>query len=196
MKGERFEEMAQKYGISNEDFPHCTRELKTVPIHSYARYIGWKAGSYWTAIGIRADEPQRISKNARKVRFFYPLVASGTDKRDVLDYFRPFPWDLKIKEREGNCSWCWKKSLTKHILNIQHNPERYEFPALLEERYSTIRTDLSPDPRHFFRGRLEGPRRTARDLIRLAQALPVQLDLMLNREDEDAGCAEHCEIEA
>ena len=51
-----FESMAQKYGLPNASYPHCTRELKLNPIKSYIRSIGWEAGTYSTAIGIRSDE--------------------------------------------------------------------------------------------------------------------------------------------
>ena len=34
--GEPYEAHIQKYGIPNMAFPHCTRELKYRPIHSYA----------------------------------------------------------------------------------------------------------------------------------------------------------------
>ena len=34
-KGEPFEEVVKKYGIPNNGYPHCTRELKENPIHSY-----------------------------------------------------------------------------------------------------------------------------------------------------------------
>jgi 3'-phosphoadenosine 5'-phosphosulfate sulfotransferase (PAPS reductase)/FAD synthetase len=61
-----FEEMIKKYGIPNKAYPHCTRALKLDPLTSYLRSVGWRKGSYDTAIGIRADEVDRVSINAKK----------------------------------------------------------------------------------------------------------------------------------
>ena len=54
----------EKYGIPNQNAPHCSRELKKQPIKSYARSIGWK--NYQTALGIRSDEPKRLNWVAKK----------------------------------------------------------------------------------------------------------------------------------
>jgi len=143
-KGEPYEAMIQKYGIPNLDFPHCTRELKTNPFNSYLRSIGWD--SVKVALGIRFDEPSRI-KNPDK--FLYPLNEAGIEKQDVLDHWKAMPFDLGIEEREGNCVWCWKKSDKKHILNLQKNPEWYDFPERMERLYALNRTDLIPDARVF-----------------------------------------------
>ena len=58
-KGEPFEEVIKKYGLPNQNFPHCNRELKLRPIHSYIKKsLGWT--DYKTAIGIRYDEIDRM----------------------------------------------------------------------------------------------------------------------------------------
>ena len=49
---------------------HCTRELKTAPIHSYIKSLG--INDYKTAIGIRYDEKHRKNEDPKK-RFIYPL---------------------------------------------------------------------------------------------------------------------------
>ena len=58
--GAAFEAMIAKHGIPGPGFIHCTRELKERPITAYARSIGWGAGTYDTAIGIRIDEIDRM----------------------------------------------------------------------------------------------------------------------------------------
>ena len=70
-KGEPFEEMCKKHGLPNSQFPHCTRELKLYPMWNYLKSIGWKPGSYQTAICIRADEFDRISSSAKKNNIIY-----------------------------------------------------------------------------------------------------------------------------
>src|SRR5882672_246036 len=70
--GEPFEQVIKKYGIPNKAYPHCMRELKLNPMHSYMESIGWRDAS--TAIGIRADERRRISKDADKYGIAYPMI--------------------------------------------------------------------------------------------------------------------------
>lgn len=189
-KGEPFEAVIAKYGITNKAFPHCTRETKLNPMYSYIKSLGWKKGTYLVAIGIRADEPKRLDKKAAKKRIIYPLVTADIDKADVLDYWAEMPFDLEIAEHEGNCKWCWKKSDPKHVMNIQANRGWYDFPRLMELKYGLARTDLGPEPRVFFRNR-----RSTEQMLALADALEPPRPEMLNRPDEDAGCAEECHIE-
>jgi len=72
--GEPFEEAIKKYMIPNLRNFICTRELKLRPIQHYSKSIGWKRGSYYTAIGIRSDEIDRVSKDRKKDMLIYPLV--------------------------------------------------------------------------------------------------------------------------
>jgi 3'-phosphoadenosine 5'-phosphosulfate sulfotransferase (PAPS reductase)/FAD synthetase len=111
-KGEVFESVIAKYGIPNKAYPGaCTRELKLNATKSYLRSIEWGPGTYDTAIGIRADEIDRISSVAAKNRFVYPLAVDGITKADVMAFWRGQPFDLQVPEHLGNCTWCWKKSL-------------------------------------------------------------------------------------
>lgn len=184
MKGEPMEAVIRKYGIPNEGYPHCTRETKENPIKSYLRSIGWEAGTYLIALGMRADEPDRTKNRDGRI---YPLADAGMDKRDVLDFWADMPFDLEIKEREGNCTSCWKKSDTKHVLNIQHNPEWYEFFDRMEREYSLVRPERGPQ--FFFRGH-----RSTAQLVKLAQWLPMQMEMILQtRPEEDEGCAKECQ---
>src|SRR6185437_11063399 len=112
--GEPFEQMILKYGIPNKNFPHCTRELKQRPIQSYMRAIGWD--EEFTAIGIRSDEPGRINPKREELRLVYPLAHwFPTNKRSINEWWDDQPFKLGLMEHEGNCVWCWKKSLTKLI---------------------------------------------------------------------------------
>ena len=113
--GEPYEEMIKKYGIPNVDFPHCTRELKTNPIHSYIKSV-WGSSPYKTAIGIRADEVDRI----RQGDFIYPLIKPGITKKDVEDFWNSMFFTLQLKPYEGNCNKCFKKTLAK-LIQIQRD---------------------------------------------------------------------------
>lgn len=57
--GEIFEDVIKKYGIPDQNFPHCTREMKQYAIRSLMKWIGWGTWEdYKTVIGYRADEPK------------------------------------------------------------------------------------------------------------------------------------------
>lgn len=175
--GEPFEAVMAKYGISNKAYPHCTRELKQAPIHSYMRTI---ASDYQTAIGIRADEYRRITNNTGIV---YPLAEYWiTNKEEVKRFWQKQPFKLSLNDYQGNCKWCWKKSLRKHFKLIDDDPAMFDFPAKMEKKYGKVRC---PDGRRvFFRGNL-----STEDLFK-AKRGRVQLNLF----DKDDGCSESCEM--
>jgi hypothetical protein len=180
--GEPFEEMIKKYGVPNKKYPHCTRELKLNPIRSYLESIGWQ--DCFRAVGIRMDEPRRIREDADSERIIYPLVSMfPSDKPMIKDWWEFQPFQLGLKDYEGNCEACWKKSDTKLIRIAKENPSAFDFPARMEATYGTY---ADGKPRTFFRGR-----RSAKDIISMAQLLnpPPYAE----RPDENSGCSESCE---
>lgn len=135
-EGHVFESVIQKYGIPNSSFPHCTRELKLKPITSFCRSIGWKSGTYDTAIGIRVDEIDRMSAKKDEYRFLYPLVSEvPMTKPDVNTWWRNQEFRLELKGYEGNCKWCWKKTLRKHYTLAKQSLSVYDFPMEMEDKY-------------------------------------------------------------
>lgn len=116
--GEPFEQVISKYGIPNVNFLHCTRELKRNPIHSYAKTIF--GTDYLTAIGVRADEVDRI----RKGKYFYPLIKMGVKKEYINAFWGSMFFRLSLNEKflpkhlsgyRGNCKKCFKKTLMKLV---------------------------------------------------------------------------------
>ena len=190
--GGPFEAAIEKFGIPNQIFPHCTRELKERPIHALMRTMGWKAGSYATAIGIRADEIDRQSETAEQRAIIYPLIGWGVTKPDVLQFWRQQPFDLALPEHLGNCMWCWKKSLRKHLTLVTQYPDVFSFP----ERMEALHHDKGPGgdlyrPRRFFRGH-----RSVADLRAEAQqAFELFQDPNYAQEADmpTGGCSESCE---
>lgn len=152
--GRPFEAVIQKYGIPNNNYPHCTRELKERPIHAFVRSLGWKSGAYDTAIGIRVDEIDRMSDRAHEMGWVYPLVRWGVRKEDVLAWWKAQPFDLELPEHLGNCTWCWKKSLRKHLTLMQEHPEVFDFPRRMERLYPDAGPGDIDRPRRFFRKNL------------------------------------------
>lgn len=205
--GAPFEAVIAKYGIPNQNYPHCTRELKGNPIRAYAKSIGWDRGSFDTAIGIRSDEIDRMVPKAREQRLIYPLVSRFPHtKPKVNEFWARQSFRLRLKGYQGNCKWCWKKSLRKHLTIITEDPEAYEFPERMESEHALSGAGVGE--RVFFRG----PRSTA-DLRRIAatkqftpatdDAREYQVDLLdwlslnpLADDDLDAcGAGESCEVE-
>lgn len=196
--GRVFESVIDKYGIPNPDYPHCTRELKGNPIRSYLRSIGWQVGTYDTAVGIRADEIDRISPTAKEQRLIYPLVSSFPHTKPTVNAF----WErqafrLELKGYQGNCKWCWKKSLRKHLTIISETPEAYDFPDRMEREKAEC--GAGDARRVFFRGH-----RTTQDLRLLAATTlftPATDDARQYQPefefemDAANGCEESCEVD-
>lgn len=185
--GKPFEGMIRKHGIPNRMMPHCTRELKERPLKAYLRSIGWKAGLYQTAIGIRVDEIDRMNPHAIGRKIIYPLVKWRITKDMVLDFWRQQPFDLAIPEHLGNCTWCWKKSLRKHLTIARDYPECFEFPRRMEKLYPLNGPSKTGEPKRFFRGD-----RTADEIIELSKQ---PFDAFEDPNfDLNFGCGESCEV--
>ncbi len=129
--GEPFEDMIIKFGLPNMSFPHCTRELKTNPIYSYLKEL--KIEDYEMAIGIRIDEPKRIKP---KPNIIYPLVKEfPTTKLMVNKWWFNQSFNLNLKDYEGNCDLCWKKSKRKHLTLLLEHPEYADWWNDMEIKY-------------------------------------------------------------
>jgi hypothetical protein len=145
--GEPFEDVIKKYSIPNQNFIHCTRELKLAPIKSFLRSIGWKKGDYYEAIGIRADETRRINwKQAEKDNKIYPLVTDiRIDSMFVRKFWDSMPFDLQLKDYEGNCDLCYKKSKRKLLTILTENPHLINWWNDMEIKYGN-------EELYFYRG--------------------------------------------
>jgi len=198
--GRVFEDMIAKYGIPGPGFIHCTRELKERPITAYARSIGWEAGSYDTAIGIRIDEIDRMNSHAAKQRLIYPMIKPFPHRKiDVNDFWFRQNWRLNLKGYQGNCRWCWKKSLRKHLTIMKEDPSAFDFPQQMEDKYPLAGANPRNEPKRFFRNKL-----TVDDIRRLAEegnfepaiddARIYQTDILHGYElDLGGSCDDSCE---
>jgi hypothetical protein len=131
---EPFKEVIKKYGIPNQNFLHCNREMKLNPIKSYVKSIGWK--EYKTAIGIRVDEIDRINKNRKELGLIYPFISDKpTTKQEVSYWWSKQDFRLNLKSYNTNCRTCWKKSDKVLAQVYKENPDYFEFNEEMEKKY-------------------------------------------------------------
>jgi hypothetical protein len=193
--GEPFEDYVRKYGIPNAANPQCTSRMKTEAMDHYVRHVhGWKRNTYVSAIGIRADELDRVDPKHKEHRLIYPLLDAGWTKQMVKDECRKWPFDLELKgEHQGNCRTCWKKSNRKLYTLIDEDVSRFRFFRELEEKYSHVKCKNDEGRRVFFRGK-----RSTVDLFAdysVANFIPYS-DTIIGRDpdlDTDASCGASCE---
>lgn len=190
-KGQPYEEVIKKYGIPNQAYPHCTRELKLQPMLSYIKSLGWKNNTYDTAIGIRVDETRRVRKDAAKVSIVYPLVDwFPTTKPEIIAWWAAQPFDLEIQEHQGNCTWCWKKSYSKLLRLIKEEPHIFEFPERMEANYGLCGSNRDGTHRVFFRQNT-----STQKLFELADRLiPENFAFTEPDPSANSGCGESCEL--
>lgn len=133
--GEPFESMLSKHGIPNQAFPFCSRELKQYPINKYIRSLGYK--DWDIAIGIRADEEHRVNrKTAKAERKIFPLVDDiRVDAEFIRNFWDKQCFDLKLKDYQGNCDLCWKKSDRKLMTMVVEEPKRLDWWRQMEKKY-------------------------------------------------------------
>lgn len=129
--GEPFEQLISKYGIPSKYYRHCTRDLKEIPIHKFAKTVF--EGNYLTAIGIRADEKHRLSSDPMKV---YPLAEIGIDEITVRNFWERQSFDLELKDYEGNCDFCFLKSKRKRLTLLTEQPNISDWWHEMEIKYS------------------------------------------------------------
>ena len=203
--GEPFEALIQKHGMCNVRNPKCTRELKKHAISAYAKSLGWK--KYYTAIGIRIDEIDRISPNATKERYIYPLVSWIPTKRNDINYFwREQDFDLRLKTYEGNCDMCFKKSFRKLMTISVENPKITNWWQEMENKYKDFipvtqqHNEKIIPPLYFFRQNT-----CVNQIIEMAK-IPFEMakdeskykqeyeQLSLFDLDISNGCSESCEV--
>lgn len=115
----------------------CTQELKIRCIKRFMVARGYvKRGQgrgvsggapYWTNyVGIRADEPRRLSRG-NKVNDLYdvehPLAKWGVTHRMVREFWAAQSFDLKLSSYEGNCTLCFLKGTDKILRLMRDKPE-------------------------------------------------------------------------
>lgn len=198
--GKPFEEMIKKYGIPNQSFKHCSRSLKLEPINHFVKHgLGWD--DYYSAIGIRVDEIDRIRPERKKLKLLYPLAEDNPmNKQKINFWWSQQPFRLDLKGYEGNCKTCWKKSDKKLFKIAQENPTWFDNFALWEHKYGRFyppsqKNRPKDKPITFFRNH-----RSAKDILEQASQLQdlkvVDDHSILNYQTSIFDEEESCEIYA
>lgn len=139
--GEPFEALIRKkQRLPNWQERWCTGILKLATLSDFAEAIGLVAGQYAEAIGLRADEMDRVADNAERAkatgrRTVYPLAKAGVRKSDVMRFWlgqntdpraltHPLPqgFDLGLRDHEGNCDLCFLKGRGLRKAIIRDDP--------------------------------------------------------------------------
>ena len=201
--GDPFEDVIKKYGIPNASYLHCTRELKQQPMYSYVkRVLEWKKGEFDVAIGIRGDEIDRMDAKYEEKNFIYPLISMiPASKPMVNEWWAKQPRRLRLKGYQGNCKWCWKKSLRKHLTIHSEHPEFYDFPERMEGLYGVSGHNVDGTKRVFMRKSL--PIKDFRIIASDADFVKADDDAAVYPEDDlfgyeldiGQGCSESCDVQ-
>jgi hypothetical protein len=131
-----FADMMGKYGVPYIGGMFCTDRMKLTPFTKYCNDTYGKK-SYETWLGIRADEPKRLTEK-KEIKYLAEL--SDFDKQDVLNWWSEMPFDLGIDEWSGNCLFCPKKSNLKLAASQRDNPVEY-LDFWLEIKSESVRFD-------------------------------------------------------
>ncbi len=205
--GEPYREAVKKYGLFNKTNPSCTGRLKVEPMQKYLKGQGFLRGkklNHWTAVGIRSDEIDRISRKRKELKFLYPLVTWGINKEDVLRECSKWSFDLRIDEHMGNCVGCFKKSIRKLCTVAKDEPKQFDFWRDIEDEFKELKTENNYDPKTGYR-RIYRENRTVDDIFEISKQDEfrrfnskdglTQLTLFGDL-DKTTGCGESCEVYA
>lgn len=137
LDGSVFESMLRKYPLPNNRASNCTRELKQRPKEQFLKEF-FPFHEIVTVVGIRADEAHRKSINAFRDKVIYPLCDEFPVTSEIIrNWWSRQSFDLKLKDYEGNCDLCFKKSLKKRLTIIKENPEKAQWWLEMEQKYSS-----------------------------------------------------------
>jgi hypothetical protein len=188
----------ERYGMPNPANASCTREMKVNPMRSARDELGFDDAP--TAIGIRADEFDRMSKDAKKFNLIYPLISSKfcpMTKPDINLFWAAQPFRLKIPSYLGNCVTCFKKADRNLFAVAKDSEKHFDFFKQMEKKF----TGYVPASRQAYREKrgnaFEGPtyffrnKRNCADILKAARefdGLPAVDQRKLGLPYDDESC--------
>ena len=135
--GEIFEDGIKKYGIPSKINKWCNREMKLVPLKKFCDSV-FGSNNYSIAVGMRADEIDRVSADYKTNNVFYPLLDNNLGKRDRNKFWENQPIKITIPAYKGNCDLCFEKSNRKLMTIIKEDPKSYIWWDNMIKKYSQI----------------------------------------------------------
>jgi hypothetical protein len=121
-KGEPFKQLIidRKY-LPNVIARFCTSELKVLTIERFMNQ------DFATFVGIRADEPRRVSKMRNKKNYCLPLADEKVTERQINEFWKKQPFDLAMPPAGvntlSNCDLCFLKGTKIKQSIIEHDPK-------------------------------------------------------------------------
>lgn len=146
--GEIFEDGIKKYGIPSKINKWCNRDLKLVPLKKYCDNI-FGLNSYSIAVGMRADEMDRVSNDYKNNNVFYPLLDNGITTKDRNRFWKDQPIQINIPAYKGNCDMCFEKSNRKLMTIINEEPNKAVWWDKMIKKYSQITIEGKNSYNHF-----------------------------------------------
>lgn len=159
----------RKHYLPNPMARFCTSDLKVKPMTAYMRLA--VGDDFSTVMGIRADEPRRVSRIRSDVSrdLEIPLADAGVTRDHVLAWWKSQPFDLRLPNDDpafGNCDMCFLKGRSRIERVMREEPSRAEWWVNQEDATNaTFRKD----------------RPTYRQMM---TQLTVQGELFCNQEDD------------
>lgn len=182
-----WKEICDKYGTPYIHGPFCTRTMKLEP---FERYCKDNFPKYHTWLGIRVDEPRRLTK---KDGVSYLADICDMEKRDIINWWASQDFDLGIPEHLGNCVFCIKKGINKVALAARDEPDMAaQFQAVINSDSVRVVDRRQQENKVMYRGNnsLEGVIAMYSDLSREDIASTIR-----GGGGYDAGsCSESCEV--
>ena len=120
-----------KQMLPNPRMRFCTQELKVNRLLEKMRELGHEDEDYDDVMGIRADEPHRVSRIREKDdrRTLMPLAAGGADRDEVVGFWAGRNFDLQLPVVQGatpfgSCDLCFLKGPRAIAALLRSEPER------------------------------------------------------------------------
>ena len=140
-KGEPFNAVIEKYNyLPNPRNRFCTGKLKIETEYKYIKSLNWD--DWDKVIGLRADEPHRVSRMRNKAdNVFMPMADSEHTQNDVLEFWRNNQLDMNLP-LEGNiwsnCVGCFLKGYGKLQQIYEEQPKELDWWILKEKETSKV----------------------------------------------------------
>lgn len=138
--GEIFESGIKKFGIPNKENKWCNRDMKYEVLTKYGNSI-FGRNNYSVAVGMRADEMDRVRKDYKTNNVFYPLMDRGISSNDRNKFWKDQPVQITIPAFKGNCDVCFAKSNRKLITILKQEPNKSDWWDDMIKKYGTIKLD-------------------------------------------------------